>query len=63
MIAPLQYTLLLWAMVFGWLVFGDVPGPAILAGAAHHHRLRHRDLVPRDPRQSRRLNPVTSRAL
>ncbi len=33
-VAPLQYTLLLWAIVFGWLVFGDVAEPAILAGAA-----------------------------
>lgn len=32
-VAPLQYTLLLWAIVFGWLVFSDVPEPAIIAGA------------------------------
>jgi drug/metabolite transporter (DMT)-like permease len=32
-IAPLQYTLLLWAILFGWLVFEDVPGPTLLAGA------------------------------
>lgn len=31
-VAPLQYTLLLWALIFGWLVFGDVPETAILAG-------------------------------
>lgn len=33
-IAPLQYTLLLWAILFGWLFFGDLPEPAILLGAA-----------------------------
>ncbi len=32
-VAPLQYTLLLWAVVFGWLFFGDTPRPAMLAGA------------------------------
>jgi drug/metabolite transporter (DMT)-like permease len=32
--APFQYTLLLWAVVLGWLVFGDVPRPATLLGAA-----------------------------
>jgi drug/metabolite transporter (DMT)-like permease len=33
-ISPLQYTLLLWAVIFGWLVFGDVPGRSLLIGAA-----------------------------
>lgn len=33
-IAPMEYTLLLWAIVFGWLIFGDTPEPAILVGAA-----------------------------
>jgi len=33
-LAPLHYTLLLWAVVFGWVFFGDVPGPRILIGAA-----------------------------
>jgi drug/metabolite transporter (DMT)-like permease len=32
-IAPLQYTLLLWAVVFGWAIFGDLPEAAVLAGA------------------------------
>jgi S-adenosylmethionine uptake transporter len=34
MLAPLHYTLLLWAVVFGWAFFGEVPGPRILVGAA-----------------------------
>jgi drug/metabolite transporter (DMT)-like permease len=34
-VAPIQYTLLPWAILFGWLFFGDVPGTAtMLAGAA-----------------------------
>jgi drug/metabolite transporter (DMT)-like permease len=32
-VAPLQYTLLLWAVFFGWLFFGDIPETAIVAGA------------------------------
>ena len=33
-VAPLQYTLLFWAIVFGWLVFGDVPSIPMMVGAA-----------------------------
>lgn len=33
-LAPLHYTLLLWAVILGWLFFGEVPGPRILVGAA-----------------------------
>lgn len=33
-VAPFNYTLLLWAVIFGWLVFGDIPRPMMLAGAA-----------------------------
>lgn len=33
-LAPFQYTLLLWAIVFGYFVFGDVPEPMMLVGAA-----------------------------
>ncbi len=33
-VAPLQYTLLLWAVIFGWLIFGDVPQLSIVIGAA-----------------------------
>ncbi len=34
LLAPLQYTLLLWAVVFGFVFFGDVPDAQLLAGAA-----------------------------
>ena len=33
-VAPFQYTLLFWGIVFGWLVFDDLPRPAMLVGAA-----------------------------
>ena len=33
-VAPLQYTLLPWAIVLGYLMFGDLPGPMTLIGAA-----------------------------
>ncbi|OHV85033.1 DMT family transporter [Rhizobium sp. LCM 4573] len=33
-VAPLQYTLLLWAVIFGWLFFGDLPRLGMMIGAA-----------------------------
>lgn len=33
-VAPLNYTLLLFAMLFGWLIFGEVPRSSVLLGAA-----------------------------
>ncbi|WP_343315846.1 DMT family transporter [Brucella sp. BE17] len=33
-VAPLQYTLLLHAVILGWIFFGDVPRLAMMAGAA-----------------------------
>jgi len=32
-VVPFRYTSLLWAMLAGWLVFGDVPAAGMLAGA------------------------------
>ncbi|OHV79821.1 DMT family transporter [Ensifer sp. LCM 4579] len=32
-VAPLQYTLLFWAIVFGWLIFGDSPRLSMVLGA------------------------------
>lgn len=32
-VVPLQYTLLIWAVLFGWMFFGDVPRPAMMVGA------------------------------
>lgn len=33
-VAPFDYTALVWAVLFGWLVWGDLPGPSIIAGVA-----------------------------
>lgn len=33
-VAPLQYTLLLYAVIFGWMFFGDVPRLTMMVGAA-----------------------------
>jgi drug/metabolite transporter (DMT)-like permease len=32
-VVPYQYTLSVWAVVLGYLVFGDVPTANVLAGA------------------------------
>ncbi|MBI3512799.1 MAG: DMT family transporter [Proteobacteria bacterium] len=33
-IAPFDYTALVWAVLAGWLLFDDVPAPAVMAGTA-----------------------------
>jgi len=33
-VVPYQYSMILWAMMFGYAVFGDVPSAATIAGAA-----------------------------
>ncbi len=32
-IAPFEYTTMIWALLFGWFVFGDLPTPTMLTGA------------------------------
>lgn len=49
-LAPFDYTAMVWAVVFGFLVWGDIPGPAAVAGMIviaatglylmHHERLQ-----------------------
>jgi S-adenosylmethionine uptake transporter len=34
LLAPLQYTLLIWAIALGFVFFGDIPDGQILIGAA-----------------------------
>ena len=34
MIAPFEYTTMIWALLLGWFIFGDLPTPTILTGAA-----------------------------
>jgi drug/metabolite transporter (DMT)-like permease len=33
-VVPYQYSMIVWAVMFGYLVFGDVPQPATIVGAA-----------------------------
>ena len=33
-IAPFDYCSLLWALVIGYFMFGDLPNPVVLSGAA-----------------------------
>lgn len=33
-VVPYQYTMIIWAVIFGYMVFGDVPSMAMLVGAA-----------------------------
>ena len=33
-IAPFEYTTMVWALVFGWFVFGELPSREVIAGAA-----------------------------
>jgi drug/metabolite transporter (DMT)-like permease len=33
-VVPYQYSMIVWAVAFGYVVFGDVPEPATIAGAA-----------------------------
>jgi drug/metabolite transporter (DMT)-like permease len=33
-VVPYQYTMIVWAVMFGFIVFGDVPQPATILGAA-----------------------------
>jgi drug/metabolite transporter (DMT)-like permease len=33
-IAPFEYTTMIWALLFGWFIFGDLPTVAVLVGAA-----------------------------
>ncbi|MDH3792706.1 MAG: DMT family transporter, partial [Rhodospirillales bacterium] len=33
-VAPFNYAILIWTVVFGYVIFGDLPGPWTLLGAA-----------------------------
>jgi drug/metabolite transporter (DMT)-like permease len=49
-VAPYQYSMIIWAVMFGYVVFGDVPsvatiaGAAVIIGAGLYIFLRERDL-------------------
>jgi drug/metabolite transporter (DMT)-like permease len=54
-VVPYQYTMIVWAVVFGWLVFGDVPdaftltGAAIIIGAGLYILWREQIVTRREP--------------
>jgi drug/metabolite transporter (DMT)-like permease len=54
-VVPYQYTMIVWAVVLGWLVFGDVPdtftltGAAIIIGAGLYILWREQIVARRDP--------------
>lgn len=54
-VAPFQYTMIVWAIVLGFLVFGDVPSPntmigaVIVASAGIYIFLRERAVMRREP--------------
>jgi drug/metabolite transporter (DMT)-like permease len=58
-VVPYQYSMIVWAVIFGFVVFGDVPevativGAAIIIGAGFYIYLRERDLG----RPSAEVNP------
>ncbi|MGY8665902.1 DMT family transporter [Bradyrhizobium sp. UFLA05-109] len=58
-VVPYQYSMIVWAVIFGFVVFGDVPsiatiiGAAIIIGAGIYIFLRERDLG----RQDTQVNP------
>jgi drug/metabolite transporter (DMT)-like permease len=49
-VVPYQYSMIIWAVMFGYAVFGDVPsiativGASIIIGAGFYIFLRERDL-------------------
>jgi drug/metabolite transporter (DMT)-like permease len=58
-VVPYQYSMIVWAVIFGFVVFGDVPqvativGAAIIIGAGFYIYLRERALG----RPSGEVNP------
>jgi drug/metabolite transporter (DMT)-like permease len=54
-VVPYQYTMIVWAIALGWLVFGDVPdmftliGAAIIIGAGLYILWREQIVARRDP--------------
>ena len=57
--APFRYSALLWAMLLGYLIFGDVPDAMMVLGASiivlsglyafYRERIRHRALAANAP--------------
>jgi drug/metabolite transporter (DMT)-like permease len=54
-VVPYQYSMIIWAVMFGYVVFGDVPslatliGAAIIIGAGFYIFLRERAVQRAEP--------------
>jgi drug/metabolite transporter (DMT)-like permease len=54
-VVPYQYTMIIWAVIFGYFVFGDIPsvatmiGAAVIIGAGIYIFLRERNIVHEEP--------------
>jgi drug/metabolite transporter (DMT)-like permease len=54
-VAPFNYAILIWTVIFGYVIFGDLPGPWTLLGATVivasglYILKRERRAGPRDP--------------
>jgi drug/metabolite transporter (DMT)-like permease len=54
-VVPYQYSMIVWAVIFGYVVFGDVPsiativGAAVIIGAGFYIFLRERELGHAEP--------------
>ena len=40
LVAPLDYTTMIWAFIFGYALFGEVPTIYVFIGGGHRRRLR-----------------------
>ena len=69
-VVPLQYTLLFWAVVFGWIFFGDTPGWTVILGSGlivasglfiffREQQLKRRQLPQPDPAIEAGLGEIT----
>ena len=55
-VVPYQYTMIVWAVALGWLVFGDVPDAFTLDRRRDHHRRRALHSVARADRGAARAD-------
>ena len=52
-VVPYQYSMIVWAVIFGFVVFGDVPSLGNDRGRRHHHRRRALHLPARTKARAR----------
>ena len=57
-VAPMQYSQILWAVLYGAAFFGETPDRNTAIGAGDHHRQRDLRRLPRGARRRLRTRPV-----